>query len=398
MGACGFGNYRPTRTFAPNTAFYNGSATCGACFEVTGPLGTQVWMAADECPKDGNELWCSGDVPHFDLNQAAFSDVAQLSWGVTNLAFRPIVCPTTEFISLISGWGTGSINDGYLQVHFFNHKVPIDRVRVKDSSVSTWTSLTRTTYNAWEWSSGHLIVYPVSYELTSIYGETVTFTLNSKPSSSGQRIIGTVQFSTWPTDVASNTCPTVYEYDIYWNGLNDANPDHGTAQHWNTDAGANLAYTAQLPDNATRAAQKSMSGYSEWGFQTRGCPIPEATIEAVELQIYSTATTSALQLIWNSYSDGNIVDIPLATNTYTYYRFEKADFGSSLPALSKLALKNSQSGALASIAVTNFRIIPSDDIIVGAFPLSRHVEQPLLCNEHILIAYRPAISNLLSLT
>jgi hypothetical protein len=323
-------------------------------------------MAADECPTADNTQWCSGDIDHFDFNEAAFPSIAPLVWGVTFTSIRPVVCPTTNPVSIITGWASESVSDYFLQVHFFNHKVPLQSVRVHDSGASGWTSLPRTDYNAFEYSPSRIIGYPVTYELTSTYGEKINVSLASKPNPSGQKIDGTTQFTQWTT-VSENDCPSFYEYNVYMDGLNNGgtSPMRRTAQHWQTVASANLAYTASLPSNATRAAQYTLDGYQEWGFFTAGSQIPVSTIAAVEVQLRSPGSSiTGLQLMWGEYSDGFIVDFPTITSSWQHFYFTKSEFGSAMGPLSKLAFKNGLSGSIA-LNVANFRILPDADSVTS---------------------------------
>jgi len=361
VGACGFGNYRDIWTFAPNTGFFNGSNTCGSCFEVSGPLGTHVFMAADECPSSSNQQWCSNDMTHFDLDSRAFPALAPSSWGVTYTQVRPIVCPTTDPVAVIIGWSSAAYSQNYLQVYIFNHKVPIDSVEVTDASGAPFTTLSRTTYNAWEWSSPNIIVYPVMYRIRSIYNEYISVNVSSAPTALGQRFNGTQQFTQWST-AATNVCPTMYEYDIYVNGLNSGGTRQ-TAENWQTDTGVNLSFTASLPSNATLAAQQSMNGYAEWGFYTPGAAVPDTEIAGIELQVYSAASNPGIQLAWGSYANGNIVNLPTITSTWTYLYFPKADFGASLSNVSSLALKNSLSTTANGVTIANLRLVPTGSVV-----------------------------------
>jgi expansin (peptidoglycan-binding protein) len=363
-GACGFGTYRDQWTFAPNTIFFNGSNVCGACFEVTGPLGTHIMMAADLCPVGDNAQWCSGDLVHFDLNEDAFPTFGEEAWGVTLTSVRPIVCPTSSPVSIIVGWGAEPYNPAYLQVHMFNHKVPIASVKVADLNMHVWQTLLRTDYNAWEFDPGRTIVYPVVYAVTSVYGETINVSIPNYPTAKGQKIDGTLQFTQWTT-VTENTCPSFYQYNIFVNGLSN-DGTHRTAEDWMTDDGTNLAFTSSLPNNATKAAQKTINNYQEWGFYTPGASIPSNLIAGVELQVRTPNTQPGLQLIWGEYNEGFIASFSAdITSTWKYYYFPKSAFGNNLPALQKIAFKNSQNSVLTSLTVANFRIVPEAGVIIA---------------------------------
>ena len=369
IGACGFSSYRGTLTMAPNEAFYNGSNTCGACFEVTGPLGTEIFMAGDLCPVEGNEQWCSGDMTHFDLSSATFPNIAPASSGGSYTSIRPVVCPTSEKMSIITGHGNDDVtNDTFFPVYFFNHKVPIASVKAKDSQTGAiWQNLNRTAWNSWNFSpqaGGSAIVFPMNYQVTSVYGETIDFNIATRPTATGTKIVGTTQFSVWPS-VDTNTCPTYEEFDIYVNKLNNAD-GRPVAQNWQVDTSSstNLAYTGSLPSGATAAAQYNpFVAYGEWYWATRGAEIPASSLSAIEFWAQSPSGNASLELMWNSYSDNYRVPF-VATPTWTKFSFNISEFGSNLPNLVKLPFKNPGSTGVSNFRIANYRMVPAAGTVV----------------------------------
>jgi hypothetical protein len=51
-----------------------------------------VIKVVDTCPCVGNEKWCCGDVPHFDLGKEAFARLAPVGKGIIGLKWRQVPC------------------------------------------------------------------------------------------------------------------------------------------------------------------------------------------------------------------------------------------------------------------------------------------------------------------
>jgi len=126
-GACGFQYFTQQanswpfeHTTAPNQAFYNNGQMCGACFEVSCTSQwnssdtswckdqTVVVQVADECPVQGNEKYCSGDIVHFDLSSQAFAVIANPAVGVIATRYRRVACEPKENLVFLTGTGLNS--------------------------------------------------------------------------------------------------------------------------------------------------------------------------------------------------------------------------------------------------------------------------------------------------
>ncbi len=73
----------------------------------------------DSCPqyqdKDGvvtPQLWCNGNVYHFDLSYYAFEKLAHPLYGVMNVEFRPVDCDSRQPIQFLPGVHKGTLPDG----------------------------------------------------------------------------------------------------------------------------------------------------------------------------------------------------------------------------------------------------------------------------------------------
>lgn len=344
---------------APNEAVYNGSSVCGTCYEVSGPDGSEIFMAADACPIEGNEHLCSGDLVNWDVDIRVFDKLAPISTGGTSVAVREIVCPESGNIAAII---TQINNDFYLPIIAFNHRVAVAAISAKDSGTnSNWTVLERSIYNIWPYGTTTTITYPVTLQLTSIFGETISMTIpTTKPTAVYQKFDGTTQFTRW-TAVSETTCPTVYEYDIFVNGLNDGN-GRPVSEYWLTDASANVAYTGTVPPGNTVAARMNLVGYGEWQFGTRGTAVPLSTIAAVEIWVYSPTPVTNIELAWNACCD-NTVSFGTVNSTWTNYTFTPSQFGSGISDLTYLRIKNQNSVAANSFTIAGFRLIPTSDVV-----------------------------------
>lgn len=341
-------------TMAPNQAFFNNSNICGACFEVTGPKGTQIFMAADNCPVQGNQNYCSGDVTHFDLDQRGFPSIAESVWGATYTQIRPIVCPSNGGVSLIFD----DLNDygNFLAVFVFNHRVPIASVSARDSGSNTaFTKLTRRGDNAWPWSAPAIIVFPVTYQITSIYGQTITATIPNKPTTQYSKFDSTNQFTQWPTNIASNTCPSYTEYNIYVNGLNNGG-NAPTGENWQSASFTTV--TSGLPSGQTSAARNNIAAYGEWYWGTRGALVPASTVESIELWASAPTSIQNIQITWNNYGNGNRVTLGTVGPTWTKFTFTKAQFGTGMADINTLSIKNGNGSPITGLTIAGYRIIP----------------------------------------
>lgn len=52
----------------------------------------------------GNEKWCCGDMPHFDLGKAAFARLASNGKGIIGLKWRPVPCAAADGDATKQDW------------------------------------------------------------------------------------------------------------------------------------------------------------------------------------------------------------------------------------------------------------------------------------------------------
>jgi len=192
-GNCGYGTINTTyfpfaHIAAPNTAFYNNGTTCGECYEITCVKSwynfstcciantSVVIQVSDQCPKAENLEWCSGDINHFDLSQAAFSVIAVDSCGVLNTKYRRVACNFTTNIKIVNKDGINAYWYA-LYVENVNNYGNIKEVQMKDSSgSSTWMTGDHASYNAWIFESSSGFVTPFSIIIKDGMNNTLSAT------------------------------------------------------------------------------------------------------------------------------------------------------------------------------------------------------------------------------
>jgi hypothetical protein len=119
VGGCGYGHldnypFKSNAIAAMPDVMPEYPGSCGRCFEIKcrgiqaisadGSVNlnrmnacydtnkTIVIKITDTCPCDGNQKWCCGDMPHFDLGLNAFARLSQPGEGIIGLYWRPIPC------------------------------------------------------------------------------------------------------------------------------------------------------------------------------------------------------------------------------------------------------------------------------------------------------------------
>ena len=208
QGACNYGKIA-VDTFpfnniaAPNEAFYNKSGACGGCFEIQcvgawdpsycsnaclKPNASVVIEVADECPVQGNEEWCSGDITHFDLSQHAFDQIADNKCGVIKQRWRQVSCDYGNGQNIMVKNHDG-INEWYfgITIENVNHWGQLSKVEMQDASSNTFVEGDRQDYNVWLWQNPNGLKTPISVRVTDSHGNVImgkdvvtSFTGNAK--------------------------------------------------------------------------------------------------------------------------------------------------------------------------------------------------------------------------
>ncbi len=160
--------------------FLNGLA-CGATARIKNGTKEIEVMVVDLCPKVGNEQWCSGDMPHFDLGGAtAFGQLENVNVGVKELQIRFVSTPVGDApvkLRLKDG-----INQWWFAIQVLNHRYPVAKVELKDAKSDSWTTGQRKPdlWNYWVFTfAGSGLTAPYQIRITDQYGQVIEETGNS---------------------------------------------------------------------------------------------------------------------------------------------------------------------------------------------------------------------------
>jgi expansin (peptidoglycan-binding protein) len=172
-GACGIPVPDPQMMVTAIAEYlWNGSAVCGRCARVTGPLGTVIVEITDLCPAGPNPEWCAGDAAHLDLSEAAFAAVADPARGVVYIEWEVVECPVTDDVTLLNSDGS---NPWWYAVFALNLRQGVTGVQVRDSSAgATWLPGSRQSWNAFVVQPGYEMILPYDVRMTGITGEVLT--------------------------------------------------------------------------------------------------------------------------------------------------------------------------------------------------------------------------------
>jgi len=140
---------------------YARAAGCGGYLEVSGPDGSVLVKAIDQCPG------CAAG--HIDLSETAFARLAPLSAGRIDVAYAYLPDPPLPGpLSVEVSQGSSRY---WLALLADSTGNPLTAVQVRTSS--GWLSLTRASYNYWIASSG-AGPGPFTVRLTDTQGHKVT--------------------------------------------------------------------------------------------------------------------------------------------------------------------------------------------------------------------------------
>ena len=153
-----------THYAALNTERMGMAAACGMCLLVTGTGGQTVRVrVADECPS------CTPN--RVDISRTAFEVLADPQVGAITATVAPVPC---EDEGALEYRFDAASNDYYLQFVVWNHTQPIARVDLKPSPGELWLELTRTGYNAFQYTSmSGALPQQVGLRVTDIHGHVV---------------------------------------------------------------------------------------------------------------------------------------------------------------------------------------------------------------------------------
>ncbi len=160
-GNCGFDpSPNDLLVGAMNQTDYATSAVCGACAEVTGPMGTARVRIVDRCPE------CKpGDI---DLSPEAFELLAPLKDGRVPIDWHYAPCDVSG--GIVFHFKDGS-NPWWVAVQVRNHRLPIAKLEARGSN-GQYQALSRAEYNYFI-ADGGLGMGPFDFRVTDVEGHVI---------------------------------------------------------------------------------------------------------------------------------------------------------------------------------------------------------------------------------
>jgi len=140
-------------------AAFDGSAVCGRCLGITGPLGSIVARITDYCVGSG----CLD----LDLSPNAFAAIGNPIDGIIPVSWESVSCdvagPVAFYFDLAS-------NDFYAKIQVRNHRYGIAAMALAEPGQS-FVALARSSDNAFEFSTvSNPIAAPLSLRVTDLHG------------------------------------------------------------------------------------------------------------------------------------------------------------------------------------------------------------------------------------
>ncbi len=163
-GACTFGAADTVQVASINEAQWAGSAVCGACVRVTGPLGSTVVRIVDQC------LGCPNT--GLDLSQDAFAAVADPNVGLAQGSWEFVPCEVTGNVSWFFRAGSSAF---FLTMQVRNHRHPIASLEIRGSGGAAFQVMERQPSNAFSASPVGAAAFtpPITVRATDVFGNVV---------------------------------------------------------------------------------------------------------------------------------------------------------------------------------------------------------------------------------
>lgn len=187
-GACALEWTATDHIAAINAPQWAGSAHCGECLAVTGPLGSTVVKVVSQCPD-----CAEGDL---DFSYAAMAAIADPILGRVPIQWERVECPTSAPVQFQF---EGS-NPYYLKLQVRDHRYGIQSVSVFHDGA--YQPMTRGGDNHFIYTPGGPAVEPINVRITATTGEvlqqSVGYIMNDVD------LPGTAQFAFCPDDLFKN--------------------------------------------------------------------------------------------------------------------------------------------------------------------------------------------------
>jgi expansin (peptidoglycan-binding protein) len=183
--ACGLPLTSDQYVAAVTEAAFDGSAVCGRCLRVTGPMGSIVARITDYCVGPG----CHD----LDLSPNAFAAIGNPLDGIIPISWESGSCDVEGPIAFYFDSGS---NPYYAKIQVRNHRYGIAGLAIAESG-HPFVELDRSSDNAFEFVSGVApIAAPLSLRVTDLHGAMLEETnLAFTP---GEGVGGTGQFPFCP--------------------------------------------------------------------------------------------------------------------------------------------------------------------------------------------------------
>ncbi len=140
-------------------AAFDGSAVCGRCLRITGPLGSIVALITDACVGPG----CRD----FDLSPNAFAAIGDPLDGIIPVIWESVSC---DVAGPIAFHFDAASNPYYAKIQVRNHRYGIAGLAIAEFGQS-FVELARSSDNAFEFVSGVApIAAPLSFRVTDLHG------------------------------------------------------------------------------------------------------------------------------------------------------------------------------------------------------------------------------------
>lgn len=179
-GSCSFGTSSDLDVAAFDFPDFAGSATCGACYNVSGPKGQVTLRIVDSCP--------GCEAHHMDLSASAFAKIADPVDGRVTITYQAARCSVPDQM-------TYQYKDGSQQywtaIQVRDHRVPIAKLEAMKNGA--WEELTRSDYNYFIDDQG-IKDDPVMLRITSSDGQVLQDSMPAAADNGGKEFKGTVQF------------------------------------------------------------------------------------------------------------------------------------------------------------------------------------------------------------
>ncbi|MES2622437.1 MAG: expansin EXLX1 family cellulose-binding protein [Bacteroidota bacterium] len=199
----------PVYTVAINPFQYDTAASCGACMQITGPLGSVTASIEDQCPG-----CTSGSL---DLSPMTFAAIADTNLGITTMQWHYVPCPVVGNVNLYIGTNS---NPYYIEAQVRNHRYAVSQLEFSTDG-STFTAMARRSDNMFFISLSTAAAGPFTFRITDVLGATIIE--NNIPFSTGVELAGANQF---PSCVVSsiNALPEDISIRVHSNPSNNSWP------------------------------------------------------------------------------------------------------------------------------------------------------------------------------